>query len=113
MYDTRGAKYVATRGSGTRYVAVRNDAGYYQPRQTRYVAVRNVEVESVAPRYVAIRNKYPIHRIDDTRYAEVRSGYRNGNGVVRYINVEDEPRVVAVRRVQPVRYVAVPQTRYV
>ncbi len=119
LYDTRGKRYVAVRsrihsGSGARFVAVRDGEGY-KVRQTRYVAVRNVDLDD-GPRYVAVRHRYPIHRISGTRYAEIRSGYRSGNGIVRYIDVDVAPRQVVVRRVPTVRYVAVRRavpTKYV
>jgi hypothetical protein len=114
MYDTRGASYVAVRsnryqrGSSARYVAVRNDDGYYKMRQPRYVAVRNVAYD-YEPRYVAVRTRYPVYHLSGNRYAEIRSGYRSGNGIVRYIDVdEDEPRYAVVTRVRPrTKYVAV------
>jgi hypothetical protein len=111
MFDTRGKRYVAVRsngyynGSGAKYVAVRN-GGYYTMPRTRYVAVRNVD-NDYAPRYVAVRPRYPVYRINDSRYAEIRSGYRTGNGIVRYIDFDDEPRHVANRHYPAVRYVAV------
>lgn len=107
----------------TRYIAVRNDEMSYAP--SRYVVVRRqpTTVES-RTRYIAVRNgdiddasRYvPVGRYSDnagivTRYAAVRSGYRTGNGIVGYVDVNDSPRYVAVRR-QPVydsgtRYVTV------
>lgn len=117
MYDTRGARYVAMRGSGAKYVAVRNGDGFGKLRRDRYIAVRNVDLDD-EPRYVAVRSRHPVYRISDSRYAEIRSGYRSGNGIVRYIDVDDdEPRYIAVRRVPAVRYVAVqsnaPRVRYI
>ena len=114
MYDTRGARYVAARsygnqgGSSARYVAVRNDNAYYKLRQPRRVAVRNVDY-GYEPRYVAVRPRYPVYHLSGNRYAEIRSGYRSGNGIVRFIDVdEDETRYAVVKRVVPrTKYVAV------
>ena len=141
VYDTRGVSYTAKRGNGVRYVAVRGAKGYtagtkyvsdvrynfgrqrygavydvdygdarryYSPR---YVAVRRV-VREEAPRYVAVRQRYPVYALGDGRYAEIRSGYRKDNGIVRYVDVDDDaPRYVAVRRHRTydngTRYVAV------
>ena len=107
VYDTRGARYVAVRsnayhnGSSAKYVAVRNDSGYNKVRRARYTALQDVDLDSV--RYVALHNR----AADRTRYIAVRSGYRRGNGIVGYLDV-DGPRHVAVQRVVPrTRYVAV------
>ena len=138
-YVTRPVRYVAVRRSSPRYVAVRSSDSYYPTRRVRYVAVRS-NVDYDAQRYVAVRrqpvrvesrvkyvavgNDYfadasryvPVDSYDTNgrhvmRYAAVRSGYRTGNGIVGYVDVNDSPRYVAVRR-QPVyvtgtRYVAV------
>jgi hypothetical protein len=108
MYDTRGARYVAVRsngyhsGSSAKYVAVRNGNGYDKLRRARYTAIQDVDLDSV--RYVALRN----NATNRTRYLAVRSGYRRGNGIVGYVDFDDEPRQVVVRRVVPrTRYVAV------
>jgi hypothetical protein len=113
LYNTRGAKYVAMRenGSSARFVAVRN----YAPRtryiavrsapRTKYVAVRKVDFDDDDLRYVAVRRD--LRRPEaGIRHIAVRSGYREGNGIVAY--VDSEPRYVAVRRIVPrTRYVAV------
>jgi len=139
-YITRPVKYVAVRRTSPRYVAVGNADSYYPTRAIRYIAVRNDEMSYAPSRYVVVRRqpttvesrtKYiavrngdiddasryvPVGRYSDnagivTRYAAVRSGYRTGNGIVGYVDVNDAPRYVAVRR-QPVydggtRYVTV------
>ena len=117
MFDTRGRRYVAVRssngyhsGSGAKFVAVRSGDRYYKQRQAGYIAVRDARTEE-SPRYIAIRHKYPIYRIDDNRYAEIRSGYRHDNGIVRYIDMSEQPRYAAVRRPSSIRYVAVANDR--
>jgi hypothetical protein len=111
-YPVRRVRYMALRNidydDAPRYVAVRRQPTYVESR-ARYIAVRNGDLDD-ASRYV------PVGRYSDnagivTRYAAVRSGYRTGNGIVGYVDVNDAPRYVAVRR-QPVydsgtRYVTV------
>ena len=125
----------------TRYVAVRRADSYYPTRRVRYVTVRNNDDIDYAPsRYAVVRRQpayvesrvryaavdsdrfadasryvpvdtYDVNGRHVMRYAAVRSGYRTGNGIVGYVDVDNAPRYVAVRR-QPVyvtgsRYVAV------
>jgi hypothetical protein len=57
IYGTRRVKHVSMMGDGyfeggARYVAVRNNA----PR-TRYVTLRDIDYDDVAPRYVAVRRQ--------------------------------------------------------
>jgi len=134
---TRGVRYVAVRGdsyyNAPRYVAVRNSVSYVPTRRVRYVSVRNADMD--APRYVVVNRRpayvqrqakvfvvkdadlddasrfIPVERYSNgTRYVAVRSGYRTGNGIVAYMDVDDSPRRVVVSRT-PVytqtRYVAV------
>jgi hypothetical protein len=91
----------------------------------RYVAVRNDVDLDDAGRYVEVAR----YRTDDgirTRYAAVRSGYRRGNGITGYVDVDNDARQYVAVRTVPVyerRYVAVrdmddddyvvPQRRYV
>lgn len=139
-YVTRPVRYVAVRRAAPTYVAVRSDDSYYPTRRVRYVAARNVDYDD-SPRYVVVRRTQPTYvesrrryvtvRDDDfddasryvavdhyvrdgvrtTRYAAVRSGYRRDNGIVGYVDVNDSPRYVAVRRSPvydaPTRVVAV------
>jgi len=111
IYGTRRVKHVSMMGDGyfeggARYVAVRNNA----PR-TRYVTLRDIDYDDVAPRYVAVRRQ-PVYVEPETRYVAVR----NLAPRARYVPATDidyddvAPRYVAVRR-QPV-YVE-PETRYV
>jgi hypothetical protein len=129
MYTRRNVRYVAARADrdySPRYVAVRNVVSYRPVRQqVRYVAIRNADLDD-AGRYVPI-DRYQTDTGYRTRYAAVRSGYRRGNGIIGYVDVDNSaPRYAAVRTV-PVyerRYVAVrnmdddddyvmPQRRYV
>jgi hypothetical protein len=135
---TRRSKYIAVRGdsyyTAPRYVAVRNSVNYVPARRVRYVSVRNADLDT--PRYVVVKRQpayvqrqakvfvvkdadlddasryIPVDRYSNgTRYVAVRSGYRKGNGIVAYMDVDDDsPRRVVVSR-RPVytqtRYVAV------
>jgi len=127
MSARRNVRYVAVRSDrdySPQYVAVRNVVSYRPVRQARYVAVRNADLDD-AGRIVAV-SQYRTNDGVGTRYAAVRSGYRTGNGIIGYLDVDNStPRYVAVRTM-PVyerRYVAVrdmddddyviPQRRYV
>jgi hypothetical protein len=135
---TKRVKYVSVRGdsyyNSPRYVVARSSDNYYPTRRLRYTSVRNADYD--APRYVVVKRQpayvqrqarvfvvknadiddasryIPVERYDGgTRYVAVRSGYRTGNGIVAYVDRDDDsPRYVAVRRA-PVytqtRYVAV------
>jgi len=118
-YYSSGPRYVTVRQSSNnyypvnrvRYVAVRNDDIDYAPsryvvvqRQPRYVesnrryiAVNNGDIDD-ASRYVPV-DHYQTNTGTVTRYAAVRSGYRTGNGIVGYVDVNDAARYAAVRRV--------------
>jgi len=137
---TRRVKYVSVRDNGyyegsARYVAVRRSV----PR-TRYVAVRDVDVD-YAPRYVRVRRQQPVYVESGTRYVAVRNYaprsrvvevHHRDIGDVSYVATQRVPvvddyfdrvrttKVVAVRTVAPrTRYVSVndefdvPRTRYV
>ena len=131
LIDTRGARYVASRGDSARYAAVRNGNGYYRQSRTRYIAVRDAD-RYVAPRYVAVRR--PVYRDSGTRYVAVRSGAGERlvpvsevadvyDDDVQYVKVRRQPvydsgtRYVAVRRApvyrEQVAYYEAPRTRYV
>jgi len=132
----RSVKYVAVRGdsyyNAPRYVAVRNSVNYVPTRRVRYVSVRNADMD--APRYVVVKRQpayvqrqakvfvvkdadlddasryIPVDRYSNgTRYVAVRSGYRTGNGIVAYMDVDDD----SARRVVVSRTPVYRQTRYV
>jgi len=101
IYGTRRVKHVSMMGDGyfeggARYVAVRNRA----PR-TRYVALRDIDYDDVAPRYVVRRQ--PVYVEPAPRYVAVR----NLTPRVRYVAASDidyedvapVPRAVSVRSV--------------
>jgi len=111
MYDTRGAKYVSTRGSGTRYVAVRaNDISRDFDRK-RYRTVYNVDYRpvrrEVRTRYIAVRNIDDDD--DDIEYVAVRRvAPRVRYVAVRNVEIDDDDvRYVKLRRSPAVRHVAV------
>lgn len=108
VYGTRQAKYIAVRGNGKKFVAVRNGNGFNKVRRTRYIALRDANFDD-APRYVAVRRN-PVYVDDDgTRYIAVRKqAPRIRYVAVRSIDADDDaPRYVAVRRAPAVRYMAV------
>jgi hypothetical protein len=106
-----------------RYVVVKRQPAYVQ-RQAKVFVVNNADIDD-ASRYI------PVDRYSNgTRYVAVRSGYRKGNGIVAYVDRDDDsPRYVAVRRtpvytqtryvavrndddlIRPARYVAVRKVR--
>src|SRR4029079_13221875 len=115
-----------------RYVAVRNSVNYVPTRRVRYVSVRNAHMDS--HRYVVVKRQpayvqrqakvfvvkdadlddasryIPVDRYSNgTRYVAVRSGYRTGNGIVAYMDVDDD----SARRVVVSRTPVYRQTRYV
>jgi len=120
---------------GTRYFAVRSSGSYYPMSRTRYIAVRNVDLDDtpryvavrrspasyeMGTRYVAVRNYAPSVRYVAVRQYEPRTRYIAVRNIDRYVdrNVDydddDAPQYVAVRR-RPVydsgtRYVAVRNT---
>lgn len=108
VYGTRQAKYIAVRGNGKKFVAVRNGNGFNKVRRTRYIALRDANFDD-APRYVAVRRNPVFVDDDGTRYIAVRKqAPRIRYVAVREIDTDyDAPRYVAVRRVPAVRYVAV------
>jgi len=137
LYGTRGARYVAVRnngyytgsryiamrGNGARYVAVRNVDDFDVPRvKTRYVAVRRPVYVDSGAQYVAVRRVEPRIRYVAVRRIEPRVRYV----AIRHVDIDDDdaPRYVAVRRQinygRGVRYVAMrrqidydPGVRYV
>ena len=121
LIDTRGARYVASRGdsyrNGARYVAVRNGDVQYKKSRTRYIAVRDVD-RYEAPRYVAVRR--PAYRESATRYVALR-GAGSHDRLVPVSEIadvyDDDVRYVKVRRApvyrEEVAYYEAPRTRYV
>ena len=115
LTDTRGARYVATRGdrhyAGSRRMVVRDrydDYGYYQPRRsTRYVAVRDHD-RYEAPRYVAVQRR-AVRVERPTRYVAVLSGSREKLVPVSEIAdvYDDDIQYVSARRHSGKRYVSV------
>lgn len=106
VYGTRQARYIAVRGNGKKFVAVRNGSGFNKVRRTRYIALRDASFDD-APRYVAVRRNPVYLDNDGTRYIAVRKqAPRIRYMAVRSIDADgDAPRYVAVRRVPAVRYV--------